>query len=442
MNQRRKQAVIRCRSFNKDSDSNNWFRAKLMLYFPWYNETTDLLGGYSTYEEHYHHVKHVIIANELKYTQTDVDSVEIDENNFPEHVWNQVAPNTESSRAQSLAEGVEPLTEMSQEDLEHHANLFTSTTQSSVHARFETAANKQEIPADAYRKLLRGLNAKQRQVVMFHRDWCKKAVIALKQGKPIEPYHVFVSGPGGVGKSHVIRLIHSDTLKLLRLSGAIEPDDVTVLLTAPTGVAAILINGMTIHSALLLGRGKYGRFQHLNHDKLNSLRSKLSKLALLIIDEVSMVGSNMLLEIHKRLQQIKAVLPDVAFGGVSILAVGDLYQLPPVCQAPIFSTVSDSYANLYRSGSLWVDEFQMIELNEIMRQRNDSAFGELLYRVRTAECTNDDLSVLQSREILPDSPNYPSHVLHVYRLNVDVDTRNSLMLNALASNIPFMLVMQ
>ena len=58
----------------------------------------------------------------------------------------------------------------------------------------------------------------------------QKVVLALKQGKPIEPYHVFVSGPGGVGKSHVIRLIHSDTVKLLRLSGAIEPADVTVLL--------------------------------------------------------------------------------------------------------------------------------------------------------------------------------------------------------------------
>ena len=76
---------------------------------------------------------------------------------------------------------------------------------------------------------------------------CKRAVIALKQKKAIEPYHVFVSGPGGVGKSHVIRLIHSDTLRILKLSGAIEPDDVTVLLTAPTGVAAFLINGMTLH---------------------------------------------------------------------------------------------------------------------------------------------------------------------------------------------------
>ena len=116
---------------------------------------------------------------------------------------------------------------------------------------------------------------------------------------------MFMSGPGGVGKSHVIRLIHSDTLKLLRLSGAIESDDVIVLLTAPTGVAAFLINGMTLHSALLLGRGKYGGFQPLSHDRLNSLRSKLSNLVLLIIDEVSMVGSNMLLEIHKRLQHSK-----------------------------------------------------------------------------------------------------------------------------------------
>jgi len=80
-----------------------------------------------------------------------------------------------------------------------------------------------------------------------------------------------------------------------------------------------------------------------------------------------MVGSNMLLEVHKRLQQIKAVLPDMTFGGVSILAVGDLYQLPPVGQAPVFSFVSACYAQLYQSGSLWVDKFQMIELDEIMR---------------------------------------------------------------------------
>ena len=433
MYKRKKEAVIRFRRYNKDAEPSNWYRAKLMLYFPWYSENTDLLGGHSTYEEHYHHVHAIILANESKYSQSAVEDIQIDEDGPPEQVWNQIAPNTEQSRARSLAEGTESLTEVSQEDLQYNANLLTSSTPGQLHMRFESAANKQEIPADEYRKLLRGLNAKQRQIVMFHRDWCKKTVIALKQNKPIEPYRVFVSGPGGVGKSHVIRLIHSDTLKLLKLSGTVEPDDVIVLLTAPTGAASFLISGMTLHSALLLGRGKYGGFQPLNHDRLNSLRSKLSNLALLIIDEVSMVGSNMFLEIHKRLQQVKAVLPDVTFGGVSILAVGDLYQLPPVCQAPVFSSVSDSYAQLYQSGSLWVDEFQMIELDEIMRQRGDSAFCELLCRVRTAEYTDDDLAILRSRETTPLMPDYPNHALHVYRLNVDVDERNSLMLNALAS---------
>ena len=82
---------------------------------------------------------------------------------------------------------------------------------------------------------------------------------------------------------------------------------------------------MPLHSAFLLGRNKHSGFQPLGHDRLNMLRSKLSHLMLVIIDEVSMVGSNMLFEIHKRLQQIKGVSDDVTFGNVSILAVGDLY---------------------------------------------------------------------------------------------------------------------
>ena len=51
------------------------------------------------------------------------------------------------------------------------------------------------------------LNDKQKSLVLFHCDWCKKAVLALKEGKPVEPYHVFLSDPGSVGKSHVIKLL-------------------------------------------------------------------------------------------------------------------------------------------------------------------------------------------------------------------------------------------
>ena len=201
-------------------------------------------------------------------------------------MWSSIAPSTEEGRAHSLAEGSEQLTEISQQDLHDNENILTSGS-TSLHVRFENATNQQEIPPDQYRQYLRELNNQQRSIVMFHRNWCKKAVIALKEGRPVEPYHVFLSGPGGVGKSHVIKLVHSDTLKLLRLSGTFEPDDVIILLTAPTGVAAFNINGMTLHCAFLLGRSKYSGFQPLSHDRLNTLRAKLSRLMLLIIDEVS-----------------------------------------------------------------------------------------------------------------------------------------------------------
>ena len=257
----------------------------------------------------------------------------------------------------------------------------------------------------------------------------------MKNGEHIKPYRVFLSGPGGVGKSHVIKLIQSDTIRLIKQSGSVEPDDVLVLLTAPTGVAAFNVNGMTLHSAFLLGRSRYGGFQPLSSEKVNTLRSNLSKLVLLIIDEVSMVGADMLFEVHKRLQQIKGVPSDVMFGGVSVLAVGDLYQLPPVAQPVLFSTVRDSYAQLYKSGSIWQDEFELMELDEIMRQRGDSAFAELLCRVRTASCTSDDIAVLESRVVSPHSPDYPTEALHVYKLNADVDEHNDCMLRRIPSTV-------
>ena len=95
--------------------------------------------------------------------------------------------------------------------------------------------------------------------------------------------------------------------------------------------------------------------------------------------------------------------------------------------------MSECYAQLYGSGSLWVDNFLMIALTEIMRQRGDRAFSELLCRVETSSCTFDDIKTLKSREISAAAVNYPNQALHVYRLNADVDSRNSLMLDELAT---------
>ena len=65
--------------------------------------------------------------------------------------------------------------------------------------------------------------------------------------------------------------------------------------------------------------------------------------------------------------------------------VGDLYQLPPIGQPALFDKVTDSYAQLYKSGSLWQDEFTVSELCEIMCQKDERQFVELLCRMRKAE---------------------------------------------------------
>ena len=76
-----------------------------------------------------------------------------------------------------------------QEDLEANAALFQQQS-APLLQRFGLETNRKLITADKYRELMRGLNAKQRQVVSFHRRWCKYAVIAMKKGEAIRPYHI------------------------------------------------------------------------------------------------------------------------------------------------------------------------------------------------------------------------------------------------------------
>ena len=122
MNKRKQGAVIRFRKYNKQTDSTNWYRAKLMLYY------TDLLGGYPSYEAHYRHMCDTVHTNEAKYTVEDVDDMDVDENDPPEHLWDSIAPSTEENRLHSIAEGAEQLTELSQQDLQDNQNMLLQST--------------------------------------------------------------------------------------------------------------------------------------------------------------------------------------------------------------------------------------------------------------------------------------------------------------------------
>ena len=108
--------------------------------------------------------------------------------------------------------------------------------------------------------------------------------------------------------------------------------------------------------------------------------------------------------------------------GISIIAVGDLHQLPPIQQKPIFCRYGNDVYNLSHP---W-HKFKMIELVEIMRQKDDQPFIELLNRVRVAQHTDADKQTIQSRAIdVNDKNNYPLNELHAWAENKPVMDYNN-----------------
>ena len=152
------------------------------------------------------------------------------------------------------------------------------------------------------------------------------------------PMHMFVSGVGGTGKSFLIKTIRA----LASQMWDCQAQSPVCVVTAPTGLAAFNVGGVTIHRLLQLPiehEGKTAGYWKLGKDALKIMRSSLSQLRLLIIDEISMVSSLNLAYIHLRLDEIFD--RDEWFGGVNILFVGDILQLPPVNGGAVFERINN-----------------------------------------------------------------------------------------------------
>ena len=191
---------------------------------------------------------------------------------------------------------------------------------------------------------------------------------------------MFVSGVGGTGKSFLIKTIHA----LVTQVGHNEKDSLLCAISAPTGLAAFTVGGVTIHQLLQLPiehESRAAGYWRLGKDSLKILRSSLSKLRVLIIDEVSMVN---LAYIHLHFDEIFA--RDQWFGGVNVSFVGDILQLPPVNGAPVFEKVSNKSVALklgcMTSVNIWQETVLYDELTISERQKADLVFSLMLDEVR------------------------------------------------------------
>lgn len=221
----------------------------------------------------------------------------------------------------------------------------------------------------------------------------KKAVAFVNQTNQ----NLFLTGKAGTGKTTFLRYIRDNCYKKMAI-------------TAPTGVAAMNAGGTTLHALFWLPFGvfiedyalKWDEQDHniYNKSRLFSTikltkqrRAILQELELLVIDEVSMVRADTLDAIDVILKSVRRDMRP--FGGVQVLFIGDLYQLPPVVKDAEWQVLREHYSSMFffdakvlRSSAL-----VKLELQQIYRQQ-DTGFINVLNNIRNNECTTEDLALL------------------------------------------------
>jgi PIF1-like helicase/Helix-turn-helix domain/HRDC domain/Helicase len=211
--------------------------------------------------------------------------------------------------------------------------------------------------------------------------------------------NIFLTGKAGTGKTTFLKYLKTHCTK-------------NMIVAAPTGVAAINAGGVTLHSLFQLPFHPFlpttnNKEELLKKMKYNKQRLQLlRKMEVLVIDEISMVRCDVMDAIDTLLKSVRRNY-NTPFGGVQLLCIGDLHQLPPVAQNHEWNILQEYYASPFFFDSLAVKEQQpvLIELNKIYRQKEQS-FVDLLNSVRTNNMTADDFDMLNHRYIAAFRPGY------------------------------------
>jgi len=234
------------------------------------------------------------------------------------------------------------------------------------------------------------------------------------------PFYHFLCGKSGAGKSLLMHAIYNTIVKYFHKK-SLNMNQVISILTAPTGIAAFNIHGLTTNTAFALPFSLPITLPLLKADKLNALKIKLKDLKLIQIDEISMVGQMQWRWIDQRLRQIfshsLSKLSLLPFGGISIIASGDFFQLPPVKDEFVYKP--NKKIAFCQNNMFW-ELFQIYELSECMRQKDDKIFSDALDNFISDKLTIDQINHFTSR--LFNVIDYS--MINVFFTNKEVDEFN------------------
>ncbi len=227
--------------------------------------------------------------------------------------------------------------------------------------------------------------------------------------------HLFLTGRAGTGKSTLLTYFRKHTKK-------------QIAILAPTGVAALNVKGQTIHS--FFGFKPSVTKETVRRAKKDQL-DMFDKLEAIVIDEISMVRAD-LLDCVDRALRLNRAKPDIPFGGVQMIFIGDLYQLPPVLTDQERFIYEMMYQSPYFFSAYALGDFDItvVELKKVYRQK-DKDFVNLLNRVRDNQLLSDDLDVWNGRHDPFFDPEEHGEAVHLTTTNKMAQLRNDFELRRL-----------
>ncbi len=235
---------------------------------------------------------------------------------------------------------------------------------------------------------------------------------------------LFLTGKAGTGKTTFLReVVHYTKKKCIVL--------------APTGIAAVNAGAMTIHSFFQFGLGPFvqGVIEPKSDFRINKSKLELIRhLQLLIIDEVSMVRADLMDHIDVELRRIRR--NSKPFGGVQLLMIGDLQQLPPIAHGGEDELLRQYYKTLYffSSSALKSMKYSCIELKNVYRQ-TDRHFIDILNHARDCTLTSQDISDINARYVPGFSPKPEDGYIRLMTHNRQVDYINAAEMEKLDSKL-------